>query len=70
MQHPNLDRLNSLIRKSNLGLPEFRSHVDSSGRNLKWLKKVVVSNPKASNELKELLNMPQAELLRSTAVTA
>lgn len=63
-QYPNLELLNAKIRAANLGLPEFRSHVDSSGRNLKWLKKIVLSDPKAPQSLKDLLNMPQVELLR------
>lgn len=62
--YPNLDLLNAQIRAARLGLPEFRSHVDSSGRNLKWLKKIVLPNPSVPASLKALLNLPQVELLK------
>jgi len=61
--YPNLDKLNALLRVERLGLPEFRSRVDSSGRNLKWLKKIVLASPHASLELKRLLSISQTELL-------
>jgi len=62
--YPNLDKLNAMIRAACLGLPEFRSHVDSSGRNLKWLKKIILANPNADPALKAMLLLPQVELLR------
>lgn len=68
--YPNLDKLNAKIRAARLGLPEFRSHVDSSGRNLKWLKKIILADPKADPALKAMLNMPQVELLRGQSEAA
>jgi len=63
--HPNLERLNSLLRTSKLGLPEFRLQVDPSGRNLKWLRKVVPTNTNCCSELRSLLAMSPVELLRA-----
>jgi hypothetical protein len=63
--YPNLARLNTALQKARLGIPEFRSRVDPSGRNLQWLKKVVPQKPSCTPEIIELLNMEQKELLHS-----
>lgn len=63
--HPNLDRLNTLLRQTRLGLPPFRAQVDPSGRNLKWLKKVVPGNEACTTELREMLEMPLVQLLQN-----
>lgn len=59
----NLNRLNQLLKTLDLGVPDFRRTVDSSGSNLKWLKKAIFNHPNCTDELKCLLNMNPKELL-------
>jgi len=58
-----LDRLNTLLKSQDLHLPAFRRQVDSSFRNLRWLKKALKNTTNA--ELKALLDLPQHELLET-----
>ena len=66
--YPNLERLNVLLRNPSLKIPDFRAQVDPSGRNLKWLKKVLPGSTLCPVELKTLLEMPQVELLKALTV--
>lgn len=63
-----LDRLNKLLRNPSLKLPDFRSHVDRSGANLKWLRKIINSNSAASEELKNLLTQDIHSLLEELEI--
>lgn len=57
-----LDELNTLLETESV--PSHRNHVDTSGRNLKWLKKHVAKNKDISPRLAELINTPITELVK------
>jgi hypothetical protein len=61
--HPNLDRLNELLKQTNLGLPAHRTSVNASGHNLKFLRKALPSNDKCPQEIKDLLAMADKDLM-------
>lgn len=60
----NLNRLNELLKDPALGLPQFRTSVSPAFANLNWLKEKLPRNPACNDELKGLLSMSQAELLK------
>ena len=57
-----LDRLNQLLKKENLGIPDFRRVVGLNASNLKWLRKVLPGKG-ASEELMHLLGFDIPSLL-------
>lgn len=61
--HPNLDRLNELLKNADLNLPLHRQRADASGHNLKFLRKVIPAHPAANDEIKNLLTMKDKELM-------
>lgn len=61
--HPNLDRLNELLKNAALNLPTHRQRADASGHNLKFLRKVIPANAAATKEIKNLLAMKDKELM-------
>lgn len=61
--HPNLARLNELLKDPALALPIHRIRVDASGHNLKFLRKAIPQNVHASPELKDLLAMNDKQLM-------
>ena len=63
-QHPNIDRVNELLKNPEFNLPQFRQRVDASGNNLKFVRKVIMNHPKACPEIKGLLSMKDKELLK------
>lgn len=62
-QHPNIDRLNELLKKHDLGLPSHRTTVNASGHNLKFLRKAIPSHPTCPQEIKDLLALSDKELM-------
>lgn len=62
--HPNIDRVNELLKNPELNLPIFRQRIDASGHNVKFVRKVVTSHPKAPEELKTLLAMKDKDLMK------
>lgn len=52
-----LERLNVLLRNSNIDVPDFRRTVTESGANYEWLKKHILVRNKISDELRSLLNL-------------
>lgn len=63
MTHPNLNRLNELLKDPKFELPVHRQRVDASGHNLKFVRKVIPAHPKACDEIKTLLAMKDKELM-------
>lgn len=59
-----LDRLNSLLKKENLAIPDFRRNVSLSGANLKWLRRAIAGRPEASAEVKDLVELELVQLLK------
>lgn len=49
------DRINQLLKKERLGFPEYRRSIDTSGRNLSWVMRVLKKSGKGSSELRSLL---------------
>lgn len=50
--------LNSLLKNTNIDLPDFKRKVGDSGNNYKWLQKnILVRNPNVSDRVKELLHI-------------
>jgi hypothetical protein len=64
MHHSLLDELNELLRRTRLGLPEHAREVHSSGKNYKWLKKNLGSNPDVPPRIRELLSKSLNELTK------
>lgn len=62
--HPNIERVNELLKNPELDLPAFRQRIDASGHNLKFIRKVIPKNAKAPEELKTLLAMNDKELMK------
>lgn len=52
-----LQELNQILKKTKLGIPEFRRNVSSSGANYQWLQKVLRNREEIPSRLKELLNL-------------
>lgn len=63
-QHPNIERVNELLKNPELELPTFRQRIDASGHNVKFIRKVIAKHPKAPEELKTLLAMNDKELMK------
>jgi hypothetical protein len=59
-----LDKLNSLLKTEKLNIPEFRSQIDKTGRNLHWVRRAVQNNVNASAELKQLVAMEMPQLVK------
>jgi len=59
-----LDRLNLLLQKEKLDIPDFRRKVGANGSNIKWLRRAVATKPNASPELVQLLGKEIPQLLR------
>lgn len=58
----NLDKLNELLEETNLDLPFHRKVVDSSGRNLKFLRKTLIGKQDVPEDIQKLLKMKDCEL--------
>jgi hypothetical protein len=58
----NLERLNQLLLQHDLGLPAYRTAVDSSGRNLKFLRHTLKKKENVPQEITDLLQMKDKEL--------
>lgn len=65
--HPNIERLNELLKQNDLGLPAHRTRVDASGHNLKFLRKALPRNPNCPEEVKTLLALSDKELMAKAA---
>lgn len=59
-----LDELNAYLssHKERLALPDFRSHIDRSGSNLAWFRKMQ-KKMDLSDRARELIGMQMKELL-------
>lgn len=66
MPHPNLDRLNELLKNPAFDLPPHRQRVDASGHNLKFIRKVIPNHPAANDEVKSLVAMKDKDLMASS----
>ena len=58
----NLDKLNELLLQHDLGLPTYRTSVDSSGRNLKFLRHAIKNKENVPKEILDLLQLKDKEL--------
>ena len=65
MEKTLLDELNTLLEKSDLDLPSFRSTVSRSGQNKQWLEKNLKRNANCPERIKELLALPISTLIRA-----
>lgn len=61
-----LERLNELLisKEYALKLPDIRSEVDPSGRNLEWLRKNITPKLPENSELRKLLALAIPQLIK------
>lgn len=53
-----LSELNTLLKNTNIEIPDFRREVSPNGNNYKWLQKhITARNPNINPRVKELLHV-------------
>lgn len=52
-----IQEINELLEKEDLGFPEHRKTVQSSGGNLNWIRKALTVSGKGSPRLRELFGL-------------
>lgn len=50
-----LEEVNTLLGKEELGFPEFRRTISSTGGNYQWVRKALTNSGKGSERLRELV---------------
>lgn len=52
-----VEEINKLLKVENLGFPEYRKEIGSSGHNYAWVKKALAKSGLGSPKLRELLDL-------------